>query len=134
MPVPIEIIFGGSGISLLGIVSYFLKKTHDKIDDTAKAVDRVAEQLRKDHKETRDEIIDTFQSICRERQGACANLQAAKLSAVEATSKHTCEKVVRINEDRDRKWEKQEMFNDQIKRVLYQTKDGGRSWQLKNGD
>jgi predicted negative regulator of RcsB-dependent stress response len=132
MPVPIEVIFGASGLGLLGTVSYFLKKTHEKIDDTARAVDRVADQLRKDHKETRDEIIETFQSICRERQGACSNLQAAKLQAVESTSKHACEKVLRMSEDRERKWEKQEIFNDRITRILYQTKDGGRSWQLKD--
>lgn len=138
-----EIIFAGGGTALVGMVGFFLKKTYDKFDATALAVKQLGEsvdtridQLEKslavETKTTKNEITQIFQDICHERQGACSRLQEANLKAVEMTAKTACGKVERVMEDRDRRWDKQEQFNDNVKRVLYQTKDGGRSWQLKD--
>lgn len=139
-----EVIMGVGGTALVGVVTFFLKKTYDKFDETGKAVTELAKsvdqrmdkleiQMGVETKAARTEITQIFQDICHERQGSCARLQEAHLKAVEMTAKTACSKVDRIIEDRDRRWERQENFNDKVKRVLYQTKDEGRSWQLKDG-
>ena len=132
--IPAEFIMGGGGSILLGVVGYFLRKTHEKIDKTATAIEALSEQIRKDSKTSRDEIIQTFQDICHERQGACSKLQKSELNTIAHKTQSNCNAITRLQEDREKRWEKQENINDNIKRVLYSTKDGGRSWQLKNGD
>ena len=143
MTIPIDIIVGGSGISLLAAVTYFLKKTHDKIEGTAIAVttlgrnveeqiDKLESKMETETKNTQKEIIQVFQDICHERQGACTRLRDALLLSVENRAKAACIKIEKVAEDRERRWEKQEIINDKIKRVLYATKDGGKSWQLKD--
>lgn len=146
MTIPFDVIVGGGGVTLLGAVTYFLKKTHDKIDSTAAAVsamntsvadqiDRLENKLEAETKNTQKEIIQVFQDICHERQGACGRLRDAMLRSVEAKAQAACHKIEKVVVDRDRRWDRQESINDQIKRVLYSTKDGGKSWQLKdNGE
>ena len=140
---PIEVFLGGGGVTLFGVVGYFLKKTIDKIDSTATAVavlgqnvesqiDRLEGRLEVETKATKVEIVKIFQDICHERQGACGRLRDAMLHSVEQKAQTACLKAERIMEDRERRWEKQEQINDQIKRVLYATKDGGKSWQLRD--
>ena len=143
MTIPFDVIIGGGGVTLLGVVTFFLKKTHDKIESTAAAVNSmnksVADQidalelkLESETKNSRKEIIEVFQDVCHERQGACGRLRDAMLSSVESQAKAACIKIGKVAEDREKRWEKQEIINDQIKRVLYATKDGGKSWQLKD--
>ncbi len=143
MSIPVDVIMGGGGVTLLGVVTYFLKKTHDKIDSTANAVasmsasvadqiDKLEAKLEQETKNTRKETIQVFQDICHERQGACGRLRDAMLLSVENKAKAACLKIEKVAEDRERRWDRQEQINDQIKRVLYATKDGGKSWQLKD--
>lgn len=140
--IPAEFVMGGGGSILLGVVGYFLKKTHEKIDSTANAVNQIGKdvetkldkleiKLEIETKATKTEITQIFQDICHERQGACGKLRDAMLVSVENKAAAACGKIARVIEDRDKRWERQEQFNEQVKRVLYQTKDGGRSWQLK---
>lgn len=143
MTIPIDVFMGGGGITLLGVVSYFLRKTHEKIDGTASAVtalgtsledqiDRLESKLEIETKQTKIEITQIFQDICHERQGACGRLQESKLLAVENKARAACIKADRIAEENEKRWAKQEIINDKIKRVLYSTNDGGKSWQLKD--
>jgi len=143
MTIPFDVIIGGGGVTLLGVVTFFLKKTHDKIESTAAAVnsmnksvarqiDALELKLESETKNSRKEIIEVFQDVCHERQGACTRLRDALLLSVENKAKAACSKIEKVVLDRDKKWEKQELINDQIKRVLYSTKDGGKSWQLKD--
>jgi hypothetical protein len=127
----VEIIAGAGMTVALGVVGYFLKKTHDKIEGTSTAitalskemgmqVDLLKEKIAKETKTSRDEIVEIFQDICHERQGACARLQEAKLVAVENASKATCAKLQALASDRERRWEKQGEVNDRFKAHLLQ--------------
>jgi hypothetical protein len=141
----VETLLGSGGVALLGVVGYFLKKTHDKIDATAAAVerigsdvdtriDRLEDKLSVETKSARTEIIHVFQEVCHERQESCARLRDAKLATTENRVEAQCKKMQAIIADRDRKWEKQEALNEKFKSHIYKTKDGGSSWDLQNGD
>lgn len=149
-----EVALTGGGTVIMGVIGYFLKKQSDKIDNTAAAVttlatknaesiaalsdkfetriDRLEEKMELDAKSNKQETIQIFQDICHERQNACKLLRDEKLARVEAQTKVFCAKVERISEDRDKKWQKQDDLNERIKRVLYTTKNGGASWELKD--
>jgi hypothetical protein len=142
MAITPEIILGVGGTVLLGVVGFFLKKTHDKIDSTAAVVngleskfndrlDRFERQITSDLKVNKQEVIEVFQDICHERQESCSVLRDTKLANVEERTKLACTKISKVMDDRARAWDKQEVINESIKRVLYRTKDGGVSWKLK---
>lgn len=136
--------FMGAGIvGLIGVVGYFLRQKDKKIESITGALeklgidfdarlDKLEIKLEAETKSTKAEMIQVFQDICHERQGACGKLRDAMLQGVDQRAAAACNKISKVMEDRDRKWEKQEEFNDKVKRVLYQTKDGGKSWQLKD--
>lgn len=140
---PLELILGGGATAVVGMLGYFLKKTHEKIDNTATAVtklgenverrvDQLEEKLAVETKATRVEIVQVFQDICHERQEACGALRDAKLEAVAATARAFCAKLHKVEEDRDRRWAKQDDLNERFKTHIYRTKNGGSSWELKD--
>lgn len=122
----VETLVGGGGVILLGVVGFFLKKTHDKIDATSAAVNQIGRdvdaridkleiKMEVETKASKTEIVQIFQDICHERQDSCGKLQTAKLEKVETVTKAACAKVDRLTEDRDRKWHRQEELNERFK-------------------
>lgn len=150
----ITTLISGGGLIMMTVVGYFLKKTYTKIDDTSDAVielgksfaDKVEEidenfskkidqlefKLEAETKSTKTEIVQIFQDICHERQGSCGRLRDAKLDIITVATKNCCVKIQKVIDDRERKWDKQEQLNEQFKTHLYQTRDGGKSWDLRD--
>lgn len=138
---PFEVVLGGGSTILLGVVGYFLRKTDAKVDSTASAVELMGEKLEQridslerkiaeDARHSRHEFLTIFQEACHERQDACSKLRDAKLLAVEHRAEAMCAKMRGIVDDRDRRWDKQETFNEKVREHIYKTKDGGKSWEL----
>lgn len=119
-------ISGSGALILLGVAQYFFKKTDKKIDATADAVadlgkrmderiNGLENKMTEENKTVRRDIVEMFQQICHERQDACGRLRDAKLAAVENVCKAQCNKIHGMIDDRNKKWERQEVINDTIK-------------------
>jgi hypothetical protein len=61
-------------------------------------------------------ILKSFDSLCHERQGACAGLVDTKLEGIDKSFKHVCSKFDDIKRDRERRWQKQDGINEDFLR------------------
>jgi hypothetical protein len=126
-------IITGTFSLLMGVVAYFLRRVHMQVDENGRAVvqfkaevDRrfaqVEQKIEDTAKETRKELIEMFGTQCHERQDSCGKLRDAKLEKVENKCRTQCEQIRRMEEDRNKKWDRQESVNDQFRAVLHGSK------------
>jgi cell division protein FtsB len=114
---------------LVAIVVYFAKKLDTKIDGHSNLIAEVKTELKvqlaTNREDIKEDIIEVFNNVCGERQGACAKLQQAKLETLQATNAAICAKIARLDEDRREAWMQQRRWNDKIETTIYADKNGG---------
>lgn len=100
------------------LILWILRRQSTITDSLGAKITTVSEEVvgyKESWESRKDGILKSFDSICHERQGACASLVDSKLENVDMQFGHVCRKFEDIKRDREKKWEKQERFNDRIK-------------------
>ena len=110
-----ELIFGGGAVSLSAVVGYFLRQQNAKIESVDQKLMTMRSDLKKDIKINKEEVINTFQNVCHERQDACKALQETKLEGMRKEGEALCRKIEVVKLEKDARWTKQEGINDQFK-------------------
>jgi hypothetical protein len=126
----------GIGSLLVAIISYFLKKTNDKLEATATAVNNmevkvttiegkissIMASMESRFAHSMDgleaKLVETFQRICHERQESCGKVQDLRIESLRRETHAFCQKLHAVSEDRAKKWERQETLNDNFRTHL----------------
>lgn len=111
----IEVIAGTGFASVVAVVGYFLKKQNDKIDSVDVKLATITRDLKEEMKVTKKDMVDLFQDVCHERQGACSKLVDTKLENIKTVGTAICSKIEGIKADRFERWRKQELINDKYR-------------------
>ncbi len=129
---------------IIVLVLWILRRQTTITDNIANSIDQQNQKIEQvDHKVQeykdswdirRDGMVETFNRICHERQGACSNLVATQLTAGRdaADAKmanfntrldHACRKIEDLKTRRDKRWARQDQIND---RLLNELKNNNR--------
>lgn len=119
----------GVVILLISVVVYFLKKVDSKIDNHASLISTMQAELKVQlatmRADLKEDIVEAFNGICTERQGACARLQQAKLDTIQATHTAICAKLARLDQERREAWNEQRRWNDKVETTIYADRRNG---------
>lgn len=108
---------------LVPVVGYFLKKIHDRVEESADDINLIRLQMAGLGNEFSKNIIAAFNDLCKERQSHCSVLQITRFKALELSDKINCDKMVRLESDRKEAWILQKQWNERIENTITGIKD-----------
>jgi len=91
-----------------------------KCDDLSREIKETNSEIvgyKESWEKRKEGLLETFDRICHERQGACAGLVDAKLEGVDKSFSHVCGKFEEIKHDRELRWSKQDEINADVIRM-----------------
>lgn len=107
----IGFIASGACTALLAVTIYFFKKLTNELEDVRDSSKVEFDRLYARLDLTQKDIVNSFHTVCHERQNACSRLVQEKVDRVKSESSLTCKKLQDLEQRRSKRWELQESTN-----------------------